>query len=158
MKTIKINLFEFNELSEQAKQRAIEKNYDINVEHDWWEFTYEDAKNIGLKLEHFDLDRNRHATGQFIDSPRQVAQKIMKDHGENCETYLTANSFLNEWENTKEEDIEELESNFLTDLLEDYSMMLQKESEYLQSEEAIIETFEANEYTFEEDGTMNNSN
>jgi len=156
MKTIKINLFEFSELSEQAKQKAIEKNYAINVEHDWWEFTYEDAKNIGLKLEHFDLDRNRHATGQFIDSPRQVAQKIMKEHGETCETYLTANSFLNEWENAKEEDIEELESNFLTDLLEDYSIMLQNESEYLQSKEAIIETFEANGYTFEEDGTMNN--
>lgn len=174
MKTIKINLFEFNELSEQAKQKAIEKNYAINVQHDWWDCTYEDAKNIGLKLKSFDLDRNRHATGQFMYAANEVAANILKEHGEDCETYKTTVNFMDNWqpvfndymdsssENYESRDLEntlmDLENDYLTDLLEDYSIMLQNECEYLQSEEAIIETFEANGYTFEEDGTMNNSN
>lgn len=174
MKTIKINLYLFAELSEEAKQKAIEKNYSINVEHgEWWDGTYMDAENIGLKLEHFDLDRNRHATGQFTLSAAEVAANIMRDHGPDCETYKTAEAFLEEFNpvfgaymdesNIKfetreaEDELMELEEEFLKSLLEDYSIILQHESEYLMSKEAIIETFEANEYTFEEDGTMNNS-
>ena len=37
-------------LSDKAKQKAIEKFYDINVDYDWWDSVYEDAKNIGLKI------------------------------------------------------------------------------------------------------------
>ncbi len=156
MKTIKINLYSFDELSKEAQEKVIDRHRDINVSFDWWEFIYEDAKNIGLKIDSFDLDRNRHAKGEFILSARQVATKIMKDHGKECETYLTANAFLNEWDSAKDEDIEELEANFLTDLLEDYSIMLQKEYEYQTEAAQIIGAIKANEYTFEKDGTMNN--
>ena len=48
----------------------------------------------------------------------------------------------------------DLENEFLQSLLEDYSIMLQNESEYLQSAEAIRETIEANEYEFTEDGKL----
>ncbi len=41
---------------------------------------------------------------------------------------------------------------FLNSLIEDYSIILQKESEYLMSNEAIIETIEANEYEFKANG------
>ena len=53
-----------------------------------------------------------------------------------------------------EGEIEESEQEFLSDLLEDYSIILQRESEYLQSRESIIETIEANEYDFTEDGKI----
>ena len=66
MKTHTINTYSFNELSEEAQQKAIENLSDINVNFDWWNFTYEDAKNIGLKITSFDLDRRRHAKGQFL--------------------------------------------------------------------------------------------
>jgi len=166
MKTVSINLYSFDELSEQAKQKAIESLYDINVSHEWWEFTYEDAENTGLKITSFDLDRNRHAKGEFITSAPEVAEKIMQEHGKGCETYKTAANFLKDlneltgkFENIEEcpeDEIEELEEEFLKSLLEDYSIILQKESEYLQSEEAIIETIEANEYFFYEDGKLAN--
>ena len=48
MKTVTINLFNFNELNEKAKEKALNKLRDINLEDNWWQFTYEDAKNIGF--------------------------------------------------------------------------------------------------------------
>ena len=172
MKTIEIKLYSYEELSNEAKQKALNKYAQINVECDWWQSTYEEAENIGLKLIFFDLDRNRHATGKFLLAANEVAQNILNEHGAECETYKTAQSFLNEWqpvfnnymdethenyESKESEDIlSELETDFLNSLLEDYSIMLQKECEYLQSEEAILETFTANDYTFEENGKMRN--
>jgi hypothetical protein len=55
MKTIEIKLYQFSELSESAKNKAIEKMYDINTEHDWFDFVFEDAKEIG-KLIGIEID------------------------------------------------------------------------------------------------------
>ena len=170
MRTIQVNLYKFEELSEEAKQKAIENLYDINVYFDWWECTYEDANIIGLRITGFDLDRDRHATGKFTLSACEVAQNILKEHGEKCETYKTASEFLEEWnpifaeymdENSehyesyeRQQELIDLENDFLNSLLEDYSIILQKEYEYLMSEEAIIETIEANEYEFYKNGKL----
>jgi hypothetical protein len=167
-------LYQFAELSEDAKQKAIEKLSDINVDYDWWSSTYEDAERIGLKLTGFDLDRNRHCKGLFIDSALECSNKITKDHGETCETYKTASQFITDydklvekysdgvhkdkvtWENETDFDNEadDLENDFLNSILEDYAIILQNECDYLQSEEAIIETIEANEYWFDEKGNL----
>lgn len=170
MKTIKINLYKFSELSEDAKQTAVDKMRDINVSHDWWDSTYEDAAQIGLKITSFGLDRNRHAKGEFTLSACEVAQNIFNNHGETCETYKTAKEFMSElqpvfdsymdesdenYESKEGEDrLMELENDFLNDILEDYSIILQHEYEYLQSDEAIIETIEANDYDFTENGKL----
>ena len=44
-KTIK--LYQFDELSDKAKETAIKKLYGINIDYGWWEFVYEDVKEIG---------------------------------------------------------------------------------------------------------------
>ena len=170
MKTITVNLYSFNELNGEAKKVAIEKLSDINVDYQWWECTYEDAKNIGLKITGFGLDRNRHATGSFLLSASEVAANVLSQHGNECETYKTAENFMNEWqpifndymnedgENYESHELEDklndLESEFLDSLLEDYSIILQNECDYLQSEEAIIQTIEANDYFFTENGKL----
>lgn len=46
MKTIKVNLYRFEELSDKAKQKALEAFWDINVNHDWWDFVYDDFKQL----------------------------------------------------------------------------------------------------------------
>lgn len=170
MKTITINTYSFDELSEDAKQKAIERLLDINVSYNWWQSTYEDAENIGLKITGFDLDRNRHASGEFTLSANEVACNILNQHGETCKTYKTAEKFMEDWQpiftdymnkdsenyesNDSEDQLIDLESEFLNSLLEDYSIILQNESEYLMSEEAIIETIQANEYCFTENGKL----
>jgi len=173
MKTITINLYSFEELSEESQEKVLSDLYDINVNHQWWEGIFEDAANIGLKITSFDLERNRHARGEFTISAAEVAANILKNHGEECETYKTADLFLKErspifadymnedsdnYESSEVEGkLQDLESDFLNSLLEDYSLMLEKDCEYLTSREAIVETIQANEYTFEENGKMRNA-
>jgi len=173
MKTISINLYSFNELSSEAQNKALSKYVTINVEHDWYDSTYEDAEQVGLKITGFDLDRNKHATGKLTLHALEVAQNIINNHGENCNTYKTAQKFLEEhapifadymdensegYESAENEDkLSDLESGFLEDLLSDYADMLQNECYYLMSDEAIIETFEDNDYTFEANGTIRNA-
>jgi hypothetical protein len=170
MRTIEKTIYTFDELSDSAKEKAISNLSDINTDYDWWEGTYEDAKRIGLKITSFELDRQRNAEGEFLLSANEVAQNIFNEHGEMCETYKTAEAFMKKWqpifdsyldeysENyecyASETALADLEDEFLKSLLEDYSMMLQSESEYLQSDESIIETILSNGYEFDENGNM----
>jgi len=174
-RTIETTLYKFNELTDDAKETAIDNLRFVNVEHgDWWNSTFEDAKEIGLKITSFDLDRRRGADGEFIDSAEHCASLIIKNHGEMCETYKTAQSYLSDrnglvsqysdGENTSvvteeneydfDKECDELDAEFLKSILEDYSIILQNESEYLTSDEAVQDTIEANDYEFTEDGEL----
>lgn len=176
MKTITTNVYTFNELSESAKQKAREWWMQGGLDYEWWDSVYEDAERVGIKIESFDLDRSRHAKGKLTLAAPEVAENIIKEHGVDCETYKTARAYLNameaigeapmveedgelvldeedtperlEWEEKREA----LDEQFEKDILEDYSIMLQKEYEYLCSDEHIDESIEANEYTFTEQG------
>lgn len=66
MKTKTYNVYTFEELNDEQKEKAIMNLSDINVNHDWWEYMYSDAETIGLRITGFDLDRSRHATGEFM--------------------------------------------------------------------------------------------
>jgi hypothetical protein len=174
MKTIQINTYKFNELSEEAKQQALENLWDINVDYDWWEGVYEDAKNVGLKILGFDIDRASYVKAKFLWSAEETAEKILKEHGEMCETYKTAKEFLKDRDSLVEKysdginknivaedneydfdnDIEELEDEFLKSICEDYRIMLSKEYDWRTSKEAIIESIESNDYDFTENGKI----
>ena len=155
MRTICTNVYQFNELNKQAKQNAIENTYDININYSWWDSTYEDAANAGLKITSFDIDRGNYCEGKFINSAQECAKLIIENHGEECSTYVTASDFIQELTKLTDQDedeIEELEEQFLKDILEDYKKILSEEYEYQTSKEAIIETILANEYEFTEEG------
>lgn len=171
MRTIRIKLYKFNELSEDAKQKALEACAYYNVDTDWYQYTYEDAESIGLKITGFDIDR-KHITGERVDSFSEIAELIIKNHGKDCGTYKLADEFLNEWTKLvanhsdgisinkvaedKEAEFDELaddlEKYYTNSLLEEYLIILSHEYEHLTSKEAIIETIEANEYEFTQDG------
>jgi len=162
--------YKFEELTDNQKSKAIDNLYNINVDSDWWVFLYEDAERIGLKITGFDIDRGSYCKGNFILSANEVAQNIFNEHGEQCETYQTAKSFMEEWqpvyndyldENSpkyesgeSEDKLQELEEEFKKSLLEDYRIMLSKEFDYQTSDEAIIETIHANDYEFDENGNL----
>jgi myo-inositol catabolism protein IolC len=160
MQTKTYNVYKYDELTDEQKEKVLENLYDINIDHDWWELTYEDAKNIGLEITSFNLDRNRHAKGEFIKDAEYCQYMISQEHGEKTETYKTSREFVKDRAQLDinaddyEEKLEELEDDFLQSLLEDYSVILQNESEYLTSREAIEETIRANDYDFTEDGKI----
>jgi len=163
MKTVEIKLYKFSELSEEAKERVLTDHYDINLFPEWWDSTYDDAAQIGLRITEFDLD-HKSISGKFIDSAPAVAEAILSEHGKMCETYKTAKSFLSDLdeltgkypniEDCPEDEIEALEDDFLNSILEDYRIILDNEYDYLTGKEAVIETIEANEYDFTEDGKI----
>lgn len=159
MKIKQIETYKFNELSEKAKEKVLNNFFDINVDQDWWLFTYEDAQIIGLKINGFD---DYKCEGDFLESPLTVIKLIKENHGESCETYKTALQYEKEilaCPKDKEgeyieNEMEVIEDDFRNSLLEDYRIILKKESEYLTSNEAIIATIEANDYDFDVNGKI----
>ena len=172
MKTVTTttNVYNFNELNNTAKEVAILHHRDINIEENWWQYVYDDAENIGLKLTIFDI--YGYCEGKFIDSLEFTAEKTMLEHGQHCETYKTAANFLADKaklvakhsdgikidivkegnEDIFDDECNDIEFEFKKSILEYYRIMLQKQYEYLTSDESITETILANEYEFTEDG------
>lgn len=162
MKTIQVNLYSFDELDEKAKEKVLSDLYDINVDYEWWDFTYEDAANIGLKLTGFDIGRGNYCNGNLTMSIFDSIKKVLSEHGETCETYRTALDYqeelnnLDETDENYEDELERIEEAYLKDMLENYRIILSDEYDHLTSKEAIIETIDANSYTFEANGKMRN--
>ena len=167
--TVTTKVYLFDELSVDVKQTAIEKMYDINIDCEWWDSTFEDAKLIGFEIIEFDIDRGSYCRGKWTEDAEDTAQLILKEHGKTCETYKDATNFLEHLRTAAirrlaiaSDDIEFNETKEYIDLCkdfqwiicEDYRIMLQKEYEYLTGEEAIIETIRANEYEFTVDGKL----
>lgn len=161
MRTHKIKLYKFNELSDDAKQKALEELYDINVNYEWYDAVYYDADTIGLKITSFDTYK-KDISGSLTDSMEYSIKEIKTNHGESCETYRIADEYkakLKELRDiTLDDDLpdleDELEAEFEKELLQEYLNILEKDYEYLTSEEAILETIEANDYEFTADGKL----
>ena len=72
----------FEELSPEMQQKAIEKHYNINVGHEWWEFSYnmieEMAQFFGIDTEQksfcFDIDR-----GNFFCMESSLSIRQLRD-------------------------------------------------------------------------------
>src|ERR1700748_1135724 len=93
MKTIQLKLYQFGELTETGKEKAITDNVDFNVSYNWWDMVYEDARNIGLKITGFDLDRAHYCNAEYMHDAIFTASKITADHGEQTDTYRIAADF-----------------------------------------------------------------
>lgn len=162
MRTVETKLYKFEELTEEAQNKAVSNLSDTNVAYDWWSSEYEDAENIGLKITGFDLDRGLHCEGDFIETPLNVANSILKEHGKTCETYRTALAFYYDYYGRTKGKRGELKAEakqdaiqwFKQDLLSDYATILQQEYEHLRSREAVTETIKINEYEFTADGEI----
>jgi len=163
MRTIETIVYKYDELNSCGKSKAVENLYDLNVDYDWWEFDYDDAKQVGLEITGFDLDS--HCKGEFILSANEVCANIFRDHGKECATHKSAEHFMEVWQPVFDEyminegyELEnkliEIESDFLEAILQDYLFILREEYKYRTSEAVIIDTIIANEYEFELDGTL----
>ena len=188
MKEITIKVFPFSELSEKAKQKALDKFRDINTNyHDWEEPIIEGAKEDLENLGYKDIKILYSGFGSQGDgacfTARVNIQKWLKrhklsnkyralyrDNGEHFSfdithhwRYYFASSTNVEqgfWDGSSpkaqaqaEEVLKRIEAereklgNRIYRDLETYYFELQED-------EAVIDTIEANEYTFREDGTL----
>ena len=170
MRTILTTVYKFDELTEEGKRKALENLYDINVDFDWWDSTYDDAETIGCKITEFDLDRGSYCRLACPDA-HETARLIVENHGEMCDTRKLADEYLKDHdkiidEAEKDEDgelsdeyavdklLDELNAEFERALGEEYLSILRQEYEYQTSEEAIKEAIETNDYDFTEEGRI----
>ncbi len=164
MKTIETKVYKYHELSDSAKDKARDWLLSCYPDHGWWESVYEDAERSHLIITGHDIGR-----GNVIDifyeswnDADDVAMYILNNHGGGQETHKESRRYIDEikktWDPDKEEEweyderAEEWSKEFLKTIGEEYLSMLRREFEYLSSEEQLVETIEANEYTFTEDG------
>lgn len=172
-RTVRIKLYYYLDLTEEAKIKALEHFADINVDYNWWEFIYKDCEEIGCEIKSFDLDK-RDCKIEFNNSCNEVSALIILNHGEECNTYKLAKDFVTDWNNlvlkysdsintdkVSEDNIDifdieadELENVFKKAISEDYLSILRKEYEYRISREAIEETIVCNCYEFTSNGNF----
>ena len=144
-----IELYKFNELDYPTQQQILNEFYDINVDFEWWEYIYNEAESIGLKITSFSLDRDYYIKGHSTKDIDTIKELILANHGENCKTY----KLVNEWDlNDETIDIDKC----INSLLKEYLKLLQKEYDYRISTEAIEETIECNDYEFTKEGILYN--
>lgn len=158
MRKIELNVYEFNELSDAAKTVAIDKCRYINTDFDWFEYMYEDAENIGLKINGFDLYRGQIDAGLIYDVEK-CCKLILAEHGETTETYklaTAAQKWIEDANKVDDKDFDDemaiVEERFLHGLKRMYINMLQNEHIYLESDVAIIEAIESNNFEFYSNG------
>lgn len=179
----KFNVYKFQELSDTAKVKALEKLYEINIDHDWWDFLYEGFKEelheVGLDCDtfYFSLDRDYHITPEklrftdlklFIkklvddkikDSIIDVLDLDVENIGFKGTSYIIGSNSCYLLERhprlTKMANYIEIKATKeLQNILEDFLSRLQAEYEYLGSRECLEEVIECNDYEFLEDGTL----
>jgi len=147
MRIQETKVYKFDELSDDAKDKARAWYLEGAFDYDWYQYIYEDASRIGLRITEFDVDRNT-IVGELETTVNEIAANIRQEHGKSCDTYKLALSV----DRRKPNDSDEVVSEFKHALLEEYLVMLRKEAEYIQSNEAVDENIKANEYEFTESG------
>lgn len=187
-------VFKSNELSEEAKQKAIEKLSDINTDYEWWqddglidlsqkECTARHISSSEYPLNclfswkeiYFALDRRQYL--QFKDlavNSDDVFRKFLripKRLWQNCQysfdnkrsgyggEHNTELVFDAEFESgreftAKEQTIIDKAIEIFSDKVHEGWKNLRDQYEYLTSKKGIIETIEANDYDFFEDGRL----
>lgn len=162
MKEVTIQVYKFSELSDSAKKKAIEKHWDVLSFYGWWDFIYEDAQRLGLKINEFDI--HPHTIDiTYEDDPDVVANSILKEWGEATDLHRYATEYLSRYKQIEQlvEDDEILPSDELNKLNDDFLRklgrcflhFLQSEYDWRISDEAIGEELEINDYDFTADGT-----
>lgn len=162
MKIKKIKTFTFEELSDKAKDAALNQFRGVHVEYfDWYHCVYEDANEIGIQITGFDIGRANYITGKFNSNNWSIdsANKIIKNHGETCETYKLAKQFIEDYAKFDSEskdysrmEFKEFEEQFLQNILEEYLTMLKHDYDYHTSDEAVSEYIIENDIVFDENG------
>ena len=162
--TITYKIYKFEELSEEVQQKVIDRHYDWIMDSFWYEHIADEIYNQGGKLVGFALDGGSYCEIKF-DDVEDFAKNIIKNHGKECETFKTSQAFLDKAKPLydldtddityeQEQELEELEREYIREIQEDYRIVLSKEYEYLTSDEAIRESLICMDREFTADGEV----
>lgn len=169
MRTVETKVYTYDELSEKAKEKARNWYREGYEALDAFQQLVDDAELIGLRITA--LSERGTNKGGFMVSAIDCSEKILAEHGEDCETYKDAMAFmaaidaLPELPDEDHPDYDKMEAElcdktddaereFLYALLEDYRILFEREIDYQTSNETIEESIRSNSYEFTEDGEL----
>ncbi len=96
MREVTFKLYKFNELSDEVKEKVLDDNRYFQVEYfNWWEYVYEEAENIGLKIVEFDLDR-WYIRMKLKENILSSIKKICRNFDKEEEIYKLAKEYYDE--------------------------------------------------------------
>ncbi len=147
-------VYQFDELSDKAKECAREWYRNGALDYEWWEIRI-DAAQVGLKITTFDLGRAQSIDGELTMSAMESISNIITTHGEDCNTHKLASRYYPQFlalDIEDEETAQALEEEYTRELKEEYWRILNEELEYQLSDECVDESILANEYEFLENG------
>lgn len=150
-----ITFYQFDELSDEAKEKAREWYKSDALDYEWWESVYEDAAQAGLKITAFDLGGAQSIDGELTVGAMESVSNIITTHGEDCGTHKLASRYYPQFlalDIEDEETAQALEEEYTQELKEEYWHILNKEMEYQLSNECVDESIRADEYEFLENG------
>lgn len=159
-------VYTFDELAPDIQAKVLDKNRYMNVDFEWWQWAFEDAAEIGVKITEFDLGYRGMIKGEFLLDAEQVASNIVKEYGDSSDCFNHARHFLSnltelglnygrdEQADIYNEKKTDLEEQFLHDILSHYHEMLIKESDWLTSNECLKECFITNNFEFTASGEI----
>ncbi len=159
MRIIETKAYQFEELDEQTKEKAIDNYRHISVEdHFWYDCIKEDLSHVCIELRSFDIERGSFAEIHLEDF-YDTCHLILKFHGLNCETYKIAERYIKEYNDIQhdedlDEKLDDLDEEYQKEFSEEVLSMLRREYEYMTSDEHIIEMFEVNGYEFTDQGKL----
>jgi len=158
MRTIKVDLYKLEELSEKVQEEVIERLCTCNIDYDWWAGVYDSASNEQIKITSFNMDRCYSCNITFMESEMATAELIVEGHGKESDTYKISKEFIREVSEldaeVDEDQIEYLNHEYEHDISQEYLKILRDEYEWLTSEESIRESIICNEYEFTNEGKM----
>lgn len=177
MKKIIMTVYSFDELSDEAKQKAIEteRHNELRLNYNWWDGVFdnfrEQFKEIGIDNADFEFSLGDYAKltkgeidmEKIIPKLRFKLEEYIKDYTSACIINGDATFDFDDYKEHPciydyyEKVVEQLEKG-LNDKIEELNKKLykalQEEYEYLQSDDVIAEEFINNESLFYEDGTL----
>jgi hypothetical protein len=80
MKEVTIKAYQYDELSDKAKENAINYYMEICIDDWWYESTYEDAKEFCLDIQEFDVYRS-YCNAKFVYDADETAKAIIDNAG-----------------------------------------------------------------------------
>ena len=179
MEIIKVEGYSYKELSNEAKEKAIEWGHEVVCEDDWYmqdDIFDEIAKDYGIKIRMseacFDLDRGNYLAfetynhgqkkdyikGIYIENEKKFCKKAGVKRNEEYSINIAHNHFAGgrisnyiEADDYTEEEAQELHS-VLMDCLGEIKTQLHINYESMTSRESVEDFLEANEYLFTAEG------
>lgn len=175
MREESVKVYSFEELDENAQEKAIDNARYHSLDYDWWDFLFdefsEELDRIGIDASTFSFDTGRNetfyankpsisSTGKLlraagIDLRTKEARRYIVDGAHLAiQTQYFGGSRASNYVETYSEspEIEQAIQDLIDSKFGDFLKRLREEEDYLTSDEHVKENLIVNEHEFTEDG------